>query len=154
MVHVPPCEKGLENHNATSSFIKSGCRCLWNGRPSAEAAEWTQSLWAAGTTRGEAAGWDERRDERVPLNRATVIAAVMDLSIYLFIAVMESTGGISPPLRSQTRRLAERTKGRGAVDRTNYGLTHRSTRSFEVHHKQRMSLAAVNGSSCTTRPRI
>eukprot|EP00964_Phaeocystis_antarctica_P111338 scaffold75693_cov21-Phaeocystis_antarctica.AAC.1 len=67
---------------------------------------------------------------------------------------MESAGGISPPLRSQTRRLAERTKGRGAVDRTNYGLTHRSTRSFEVHHKQRMSLAAVNGSSCTTRPRI
>ena len=38
---------------------------------------------------------------------------------------------------------AKRTKGKGAVDRTNYGLTRRSTRSFEMHHKQRISLAAV-----------
>ena len=36
------------------------------------------------------------------------------------------------------RAVAECTKGRGAVDRTNYGLTRRSTRSFEVHHEQRM----------------
>ena len=61
---------------------------------------------------------------------------------------------ISPPLRAQTRRLAERTKGRGAVDRTNYGLTRRSTRSFEVHHKQRMSLAAVKNDAMAIRKRL
>ena len=59
-----------------------------------------------------------------------------------------------PPLRAQTRRLAERTKGRGAVDRTNYGLTRRSTRSFEVHHKQRMSLAAVKNDAMAIRKRL
>ena len=30
-----------------------------------------------------------------------------------------------------------------AVDRTNYGLTRQCTRLFEMHHKQRISLAAV-----------
>ena len=39
--------------------------------------------------------------------------------------------------------MLTRTKGKGAVDRTNYGLTRRCTRSFEMHHKQRISLAAV-----------
>ena len=81
--------------------------------------------------------------DALAVKRATVIAAVM-----------ESTGGISPPLSKQTRRLAERTKGRGAVDRTNYGLTRRSTRSFEVHHKQRMSLAAVKNDAMAIRKRL
>ena len=61
--------------------------------------------------------------------------------VVVFVAFVSNnnSAGISPP-RAQKRRLAERTaKGRGAVDRTNYGLTRRSTRSFEVHHKQRMS---------------
>jgi len=92
-------------------------------------------------------GWVAPREghyhDALAVKRATVIAAVM-----------ESTGGISPPLRAQTRRLAERTKGRGAVDRTNYGLTRRSTRSFEVHHKQRMSLAAVKNDAMAIRKRL
>ena len=67
---------------------------------------------------------------------------------------MMSNNNISPPLSKQTRRLAERTKGRGAVDRTNYGLTRRSTRSFEVHHKQRMSLAAVKNDAMAIRKRL
>ena len=73
--------------------------------------------------------------------------------VVVFVAFVSNnnSAGISPP-RAQKRRLAERTaKGRGAVDRTNYGLTRRSTRSFEVHHKQRMSLAAVNNDSMAIR---
>ena len=58
-------------------------------------------------------------------------------------AVIESTGGQSPSLRSQMRSLAERTKGKGASDRTNYGRTRISARSFLEHHTQRISLAAV-----------
>ena len=47
-------------------------------------------------------------------------------------AVIESTGGQSRPLRMQARQLAKRTKGKGAVDRTNYGLTRRSTHSYAL----------------------
>ena len=69
-------------------------------------------------------------------------------------AVIESTGGQSRPLRMQARQLAKRTKGKGAVDRTNYGLTRRSTRSYEVHHKQRISLAAVMADAKAIRRRL
>ena len=57
-------------------------------------------------------------------------------------AVIESTGGQSPSLRSQMRSLAERTKGKGTSDSTNYGHTRISTRSFLEHHTQCLSLAA------------
>ena len=40
-----------------------------------------------------------------------------------------------------------------AVDRTNYGLTRRSTRSYELHHKQRISLAAVMADAKAIRSR-
>ena len=69
-------------------------------------------------------------------------------------AVIESTGGQSRPLSKLTRQLAKRTKGKGAVDRTNYGLTRRCTRSFEVHHKQRISLAAVMADAKAIRRRL
>ena len=69
-------------------------------------------------------------------------------------AVIESTGGQSRPLSKQVRQLAKRTKGKGAVDRTNYGLTRRSTRSFEMHHKQRISLAAVMADAKAIRRRL
>ena len=69
-------------------------------------------------------------------------------------AVIEATGGQSRPLSKQTRQLAKRTKGKGAVDRTNYGLTRRSTRSFEMHHKQRISLAAVMADAKAIRRRL
>ena len=69
-------------------------------------------------------------------------------------AVIEATGGQSRPLSKQVRQLAKRTKGKGAVDRTNYGLTRRSTRSFEMHHKQRISLAAVMADAKAIRRRL
>ena len=51
-------------------------------------------------------GWVAPREwhyhDALTVKRATVIAAVL-----------ESTWGLSSPLRRQTRRLAERTKGRG-----------------------------------------
>ena len=69
-------------------------------------------------------------------------------------AVVESTGGQSPPLRSQVRRLAERATGNGAVDRTNYGRTRVSARSYEEHHTQRISLAAVMYDAMAIRKRL
>ena len=54
-------------------------------------------------------------------------------------------------------RLLLRNKGnmgKGAVDRTNYGLARRCTRSFEVHHKQRISLAAVMADARAIRRRL
>ena len=40
------------------------------------------------------------------------------------------------------------------VDRINYGLTRRSTRSYELHHKQRISLAAVMADAKAIRRRL
>ena len=39
--------------------------------------------------------------------------------------------------------LSRRTKGKGARDSTKYGKSRTSTKSFFVHHMQRMSTAAV-----------
>ena len=39
--------------------------------------------------------------------------------------------------------LARRSAGKQATDRTRYGLARVSTKSFYVHHMQRMSTAAV-----------
>ena len=50
--------------------------------------------------------------------------------------------------------MLTRTKGKGAVDRTNYGLTRRCTRSFEMYHKQRISLAAVMADAKAIRRRL
>ena len=41
-----------------------------------------------------------------------------------------------------------------AVDRTNYGLTRQCTRLFEMHHKQRISLAAVMTDAKAIRRRL
>ena len=60
-------------------------------------------------------------------------------------AAIESTGGMSPPLRAQMRCLEGRAKGAGASDRTKYGKTRISTRSYFKHHVQQISKAAVLG---------
>ena len=57
--------------------------------------------------------------------------------------VMETTGGLAPHSRKHLGFLASRSKGRGAVDRTCYGRTRLSTKSFFVHRMQRMTKAAV-----------
>ena len=57
--------------------------------------------------------------------------------------LVENLGGISKGGRAQLWALSERTKGRGAVDRTKYGSTRASPQSYYVHHAQQISKAAV-----------
>ena len=68
--------------------------------------------------------------------RSTVVAAIV-----------EAFGGISSHYRAFIHRLAERSKGANATDRTRYGRLRGSTRSFERHHVQQVVKAAVVGDS-------
>ena len=52
--------------------------------------------------------------------------------------IVESYGGIAPHSRAALRRLARRATAKGARDRTIYGETRISTRSFYTHHVQRI----------------
>ena len=45
--------------------------------------------------------------------------------------------------RDAVWRLSQRTKGRGGIDRTKYGQTRASPKSYYVHHTQQISKAAV-----------
>ena len=54
-------------------------------------------------------------------------------------------GGIAPSARAHIGWLARRAKGKHARDSTKYGLSRASTKSFYLHHTQRLSLAAVLG---------
>ena len=62
-------------------------------------------------------------------------------------AIIEAFGGISPHYRAFIRRLADRSKGANATDRTRYGRLRGSTRSFMRHHIQHVVKAAVVGDS-------
>ena len=57
--------------------------------------------------------------------------------------VVEATGGIAPATLAVVRRLTRRSTGKGATDRTVYGSTRVSTKSFYSHHTQQMSKAVV-----------
>ena len=57
--------------------------------------------------------------------------------------IMENTGGISPVPCSVARRLGRRASAKGAIDRTKYGHSRVSTKSFYTHHTQRISTAVV-----------
>ena len=59
------------------------------------------------------------------------------------VMLVENTGGITLRGRKQLGVLAERAKGRGATDRTKYGSTRGSPKSYYVHHTQQISKAAV-----------
>eukprot|EP00966_Prymnesium_polylepis_P221921 5134247-Prymnesium_polylepis.1 len=56
---------------------------------------------------------------------------------------MENTGSISPLPCSVTRRLGRRASAKNAIDRTKYGRSRVSTKSFDTHHTQRISAAVV-----------
>mmetsp|Transcript_16949 Transcript_16949/g.34258 ORF Transcript_16949/g.34258 Transcript_16949/m.34258 type:complete len:277 (-) Transcript_16949:546-1376(-) len=56
--------------------------------------------------------------------------------------IVEATGGIAPT-RAYMRYLARRSHGKGATDRTRYGTTRISTKSFYTHHGQMLVKAAV-----------
>ena len=57
--------------------------------------------------------------------------------------IVEALGGIAPHSLAHIRFLARRSAGRGATDRTAYGETRCSTKSFYTHHVQQISKAAV-----------
>ena len=57
--------------------------------------------------------------------------------------IVEAMGGITPHAMAHLRYLARRATGAGAHDRTRYGTARSSTKSFEAHHTQRISKAAV-----------
>ena len=44
---------------------------------------------------------------------------------------------------SVARRLGRRASAKGAIDRTNYGRSRVSTKSYFTHHTQRISTAVV-----------
>ena len=61
-------------------------------------------------------------------------------------AVVEAgTGGISPHFGAQIGHLSRRATAKGARDRTRYGTSRTSTRSYFVHHVQQISLVATTG---------
>ena len=58
--------------------------------------------------------------------------------------IVETTGGLAPHSRRHVGYLTGRAKGRGAVDRTRYGTTRISTKSyFTPHRSQQIAKAAV-----------
>ena len=56
---------------------------------------------------------------------------------------VETTGGLAPHSRQHVGYLTGRAKGRGAVDRTRYGTTRISTKSYFTHRTQQIAKAAV-----------
>ena len=56
--------------------------------------------------------------------------------------LFEVSGGASPHTAAQIAYYSRRTAGKNARDSTKYGSSRTSTKSFFVHHLQRMSVAA------------
>ena len=59
--------------------------------------------------------------------------------------IVETTGGLAPHSRRHVSYLSHgpRQRRRGAVDRTQYGTTRISTKSYFTHHTQQIAKAAV-----------
>ena len=55
----------------------------------------------------------------------------------------ETFGGVTEPLRKAVGYLASRATSK--LDRTVYGMSRLSTKSFYLHHIQRLALAAIVG---------
>ena len=56
--------------------------------------------------------------------------------------IIEVFGGITPHALAHIGHLSRRAKGKGARDSTKYGASRTSTKSFFVHHTQRIAFAA------------
>ena len=65
--------------------------------------------------------------------------------------VVEATGGITPRARAAIYDLASRV---GGIDRTKYGCTRASPRSFFVHHTQQLTKAAVMNDAAAIRKAV
>jgi hypothetical protein len=59
------------------------------------------------------------------------------------LVLVEAFGGIVEETMVELERLARRSKGPGAVDRTEYGRHRCSPGTFVLHHRQRLSKAAL-----------
>ena len=81
-------------------------------------------------------GWVKQQDGQY-------VDALTRLRSRVVPIIVETTGGIAPHSRSHCGYLAARSKTPGAVDRTRYGVTRISTKSFFVHHTQQMAKAAA-----------
>ena len=57
--------------------------------------------------------------------------------------IVETTGALTRHSRRHCGYLTGRSKGKGAADRTRYGSTRISTKSFFAHHTQQVSKAAT-----------
>ena len=68
--------------------------------------------------------------------------------------LIECFGGIAPEPLARLRRHARLAKTRGAVDRTKYGTSRTSPRSYLTHHTQRISAAAVRADAKNARVQI
>ena len=51
----------------------------------------------------------------------------------LVLALVETSGGVSPPFLRHVGRLSRRARASGAVDRTRYGSVRMSPKSYFVH---------------------
>ena len=67
--------------------------------------------------------------------------------------IVETSGGISPHSIKYISRLAARAKTSGC-DRTKYGRSRSSARSFYVHHTQQLAAAAQVGDAKAIRRKI
>ena len=56
--------------------------------------------------------------------------------------IIEVFGGITPHALAHIGHLSRRAKGKSARDSTKYGASRTSTKSFFVHHTQRIAFAA------------
>ena len=72
----------------------------------------------------------------------------------VIVWLVETTGGIAPEPLSRLRRNARLAKTKGARDRTNYGISRVSPRSYLIHHTQRISVAAVRANAKNMRDQI
>jgi hypothetical protein len=70
------------------------------------------------------------------------------------LLLVEATGGVAPGARAHIGKLAKRSSGKNASDRTTYGTTRISTKSFYVHHMQQMVRAAVMFDAMAIRKQI
>ena len=111
-------------------------------------------------------GCKERGRQRDgPLNHATGKGWVKEVkghyhdALYVkrsrvVVWLVEATGGVCPHACAHGRRLAERARAKGGTDRTQYGRSRGSTRSFYVHHMQQISKAAVTHDARAIRVQI
>ena len=72
----------------------------------------------------------------------------------LDIILLESYGGASPHTRAIVRRYARHASAKGVTDRTKYGATRASPKSFYNHHMQRLVKAAVVGDAKNIRMQV